>query len=89
MIVSRSVSRLTNRMLNPFGNTIATIATGGDFLERWKKISLSGWEKYCRRHGLGLIVFDEELTPKNSPVWKKRIGRKCLWVMYLRKNFRE
>ena len=28
--------------VNSSGNTIATIATGGDFLERWEKNALSG-----------------------------------------------
>jgi hypothetical protein len=72
--------------VNSSGNTIATIATGGDFLERWEKNALSGWEKYCRRHGLGLIVFDEELAPKNSPVWKKAHWQKMLMGNVLKKE---
>lgn len=60
------------------GNALVTIATGGDFLARWESVAKSGWEAYCRRHGLGLIVFDEELFERGKSGWKKVHWQKTL-----------
>lgn len=60
------------------GNMIVSIATGGDFLAQWERNSREGWEAYCRRHGLGLIIFDEELIGKDAENWKKVHWQKTL-----------
>lgn len=69
----------------PGGNAIVTIATGGEFLTHWEKNSRAGWEQYCRRHGLGLIVFDEELFDREAAGWKKVHWQKTLIAKALRR----
>ncbi len=60
------------------GNAIVTIATGGEFLALWEKNAKAGWEGYCQRHGLGLILFDEELYDRAATGWKKVHWQKTL-----------
>ncbi|MDC0229387.1 hypothetical protein OAK48_00280 [Deltaproteobacteria bacterium] len=50
---------------------IATIAIGKSFFADWEKYAKPLWEKYCKRHQLGLIVFDHDLIGKETPLWKK------------------
>ena len=57
---------------------IATIAIGADYLKSWMKHAFPTWKKYCERHGLGLIVFDADLIPKSSKIWKKPTWQKLL-----------
>ena len=60
------------------GNILSTVAIGGDYLDAWEKSALPTWVDYCKRHGLGLIVFSEEMLPKSSEVWKKANWQKLL-----------
>jgi hypothetical protein len=60
------------------GHILATIATGGNFLELWDTHARQGWEAYCRRHQLGLVVFDEELASRSGEAWKKAHWQKTL-----------
>lgn len=60
------------------GHILATIATGGNFLQLWDAHARPGWEAYCRRHNLGLIVFDEELASQDGEAWKKVHWQKTL-----------
>lgn len=66
--------------IEPFvgGDAIVSIATGGDFLKQWEMISRPGWEEYCSNHGLGLIIFDEELIGRDAKNWKKVHWQKTL-----------
>ncbi len=59
-------------------NALATIAIGDDHYDSWKTNALPGWERYCLRHGLGLIVFDEDLVSRSDPHWKKATWQKML-----------
>lgn len=60
------------------GNILATIAIGKSYIDEWKQNALPSWEEYCRRHGLGLIVFDQEMLDRGSEVWKKATWQKLL-----------
>lgn len=60
------------------GNILATVAIGARYLESWEKNALPGWAEYCQIHGLGLVVFDEEMLEKESVVWKKANWQKLL-----------
>lgn len=60
------------------GQILTTIATGGEFLQLWETHARRGWETYCRRHDLGLIVFDEELASRDGEAWKKAHWQKTL-----------
>jgi len=60
------------------GNILTTIATGGNFLQLWNSNARRGWEEYCQRHNLGLIVFEEELAARDGEVWKKAHWQKTL-----------
>lgn len=66
--------------INPERSTqvIATIAIGDEYYTPWKRYAFPTWKKYCERHGLGLIVFDTDLIPKDSPIWKKPTWQKLL-----------
>jgi hypothetical protein len=71
--------------LGPSRNLIVTFAIGADYMAMWNDNVRAGWEAYCRRHRLGLIVFDEELITRESPVWKKVHWQKTLLGSALRK----
>lgn len=62
----------------PSRNALATIAIGDDYYGAWKANALPGWEKYCLRHDLGLIVFDDDLVSKSDAHWKKATWQKML-----------
>ena len=60
-------------LINP-GNSncvIATIAIGKQFLNDWERFAKPSWETYCKKHSLGLIVFEEDLIDKQNKFWKK------------------
>lgn len=68
------------------GNVLATIAIGARYYEAWEKKALPGWQRYCRRHGLGLIAFDEDLILPADAMWKKATWQKMLIGEYLQKK---
>jgi hypothetical protein len=59
-------------------NILATIAIGEPYLRAWEEYALPGWEDYCSRHGLGLVVFDRDLLPREDTTWKKATWQKML-----------
>jgi hypothetical protein len=59
-------------------NILATIAIGNQYLADWETNAYPSWAKYCRNHGLGLIVFDRDLIEKESKFWKKPTWQKLL-----------
>jgi hypothetical protein len=42
------------------------------------KYAYHTWEMYCRRHDLGLILFDDDLISPDHPKWKKATWQKYL-----------
>lgn len=60
------------------GNVLATIAIGEDYLKPFMEYALHTWQMYAERHDLGIIVFDEDLIPRDHPRWKK-----INWQKYL------
>jgi hypothetical protein len=60
------------------GNVLATIAIGEQYLQPFMKYAYHTWEMYCRRHDLGLILFDEDLISPDHPKWKKATWQKYL-----------
>ncbi len=60
------------------GNVLATIAIGEQYLQPFMKYAYHTWEMYCRRHDLGLILFDDDLISKDHPKWKKANWQKYL-----------
>lgn len=67
-------------LLKPIGkaNFLATLAIGEDYYLGWENYALPSWLNYCQKHGLGLIVFKEDLVDESSQVWKKRQWQKLL-----------
>jgi len=59
-------------------NILSTIAIGEDYYHFWYKNAFPSWEKYCVRHGLGLVVFDNDLISDKDPLWKKATWQKLL-----------
>lgn len=59
-------------------NLIATIAIGEIYYSDWEKCALPGWIEYCERHGLGLVVFDQDLISPDEREWKKATWQKML-----------
>jgi len=59
-------------------NLLTTIAIGEDYYDSWKAYAFPGWAKYCRRHGLGLVVFGENLIGGKHKFWKKATWQKLL-----------
>ena len=60
------------------GNTLATVAIGGKYLDYWEVNALPSWAEYCHKHDFGLIVFQQEMLEKESDVWKKANWQKLL-----------
>lgn len=60
------------------GNVLATIAIGEQYLQPFMKYAYHTWEMYCRRHDLGLILFDNDLISPDHPKWKKANWQKYL-----------
>ena len=60
------------------GNVLATIAIGEQYLQPFMKYAYHTWEMYCRRHDLGLILFDDDLISKDHAKWKKPNWQKYL-----------
>ena len=59
-------------------NILTTIAIGGEYYDLWYERAFPTWEKYCTEHGLGLVVFDEELISPEDKLWKKATWQKML-----------
>lgn len=59
-------------------NILATIAIGGEYFNSWYENAFPSWEKYCIQHGLGLVVFNEDLISTKSKFWKKATWQKML-----------
>jgi len=47
-------------------------------LQPFMKYAYHTWEMYCRRHDLGLILFDDHLISPDHPKWKKANWQKYL-----------
>ncbi|MFB8787487.1 MAG: hypothetical protein U7123_01205 [Potamolinea sp.] len=55
---------------------IVTLAIGKRYLNNWKKLCESNWQKYAKKHGYDLICIDSPLdtserAQKRSPAWQK------------------
>lgn len=59
-------------------NILTTIAIGKEYYSAWMRHAFPEWERYCRRHQLGLIVFDEDIIPQSDALWKKATWQKML-----------
>ena len=68
------------------GNVLATIAIGEQYLQPFMKYAYHTWEMHCRRHDLGLILFDDHLIAKSDPNWKNPYWQKFLIGDYLSKQ---
>ena len=60
------------------GNVLATIAIGENYLKPFLEYALHTWQMYAERHDLGIIVFDEDLIPRDHPKWKKANWQKFI-----------
>lgn len=59
-------------------NYIVTLNIGKSYIDSWEKYSLYSWMKYCKKHKLGLISFNDELISENSKYYKKKQWQKLL-----------
>ncbi len=59
-------------------NYIATTAIGGNYYKDWFEYAYPSWQLYCKAHGIGIIVADEDLIEKDNPIYKGGI-----WHRYL------
>ena len=56
------------------GHALVTLAVGESYLEKWKNHASESWIAYCKAHGLGLYVQEEnqELSgPSKKVTWQK------------------
>jgi hypothetical protein len=60
------------------GQILATIAIGASYYDVWHRHAMPGWRRYCTRHGLGLVAFDDDLIARDHPRWKKPTWQKLL-----------
>lgn len=69
------------------GNVIATVAIGKPCFSAWMEYAFPTWKRYCERHDLGLIAFDDHLVPEDSKIWKKPTWQKLLVGQHVRREF--
>jgi hypothetical protein len=55
---------------------IVTLAVGKKYLDQWRRLCQSNWQKYADQHGYDLICIDtpldnSERAQKRSPAWQK------------------
>ena len=67
-------------------NIITTIAIGKKYYNQWEKYAMPTWVNYCKKNGLGLIVFNKQLISKENNKWKKPTWQKGLIGSYLIKK---
>lgn len=67
-------------------NVVAAVAIGKPCFNDWKKHALPTWRRYCERHDLGLVVFDDHLISTDSRIWKKPAWQKLLIGQTLRRE---
>jgi hypothetical protein len=60
------------------GSYLVTIAIGELYFERFQANTLATWEIYAERHGLGIIVFFDNLIGQSHPMWKKPTWQKLI-----------
>jgi len=65
---------------------LATIAIGEQYLEPFMKYAYHTWEMYCRRHDLGLILFDDHLIERDHPKFKNPFWQKLLIPKVLKES---
>jgi len=68
------------------GNVLATIAIGDAYLEPFMKYAFHTWEMYCKRHDLGLILFDKDLIRPDHPKYKNPFWQKLLIPKILKES---
>ena len=66
-------------------NYLVSVAIGKKYFNDWKKYSFYGWDEYCKKNDIGLIVFDKELINKSDKDWKKPNWQKLLISPELKK----
>ena len=67
-------------------NYLSTVAIGKKHFDNWKKYILPNWLTYCKKHDLGLMVFDRELIHKKDRYWKKANWQRLLIGKYIIDN---
>ena len=51
---------------------LVTVATGKNYLERWKKNALPSWKTYADAHNFGIMALSESLVPNDAHAgWNK------------------
>jgi len=76
------------KVLVPLGiskNIVATIAIGGNYYREWYENAFPSWNRYCLKHDLGLVVFDEDLISNEDVTWKKATWQKMLLAKEIHK----
>ena len=51
-------------------NYLVSVIIGKKYFKKWKDYASKSWINYCKKHGLGLIVFKEHLLDKKNKYWK-------------------
>jgi hypothetical protein len=69
-------------------NILCSIACGKNYLNSWEISALPLWKKYCKRHGLGLLVVTDDIVSKKDKHWKKATWQKLLLGDYINKFFK-
>lgn len=59
-------------------NYLATTAIGGDYYQVWKEYAYPSWSIYCKKYGIGLIVFDQNIVDEDDSSYKSGAWQKLL-----------
>lgn len=67
-------------------NYLVTIAIGERYYKKWEFAALPLWEEYCSKNDIGIIVFHQDLIPKDYFAWKKATWQKLMIGTVLKEN---
>ena len=68
-------------------NYIISIIIGKKYLKKWKDYASKSWINYCKKHGLGLIIFKDHLISKKNKYWKIPNWQKLLAGSEINKKY--
>lgn len=51
-------------------NYLVSVIIGKDYYKRWESFAFKSWKNYCKKYGLGLVVFTDHIIKKNNKFWK-------------------
>lgn len=52
-------------------HAVVSIATKGEYFDKWEQLSAPSWKRWANRHGVAIVVFYERLSEEGGRALKK------------------